>query len=365
MSNGDNQHTIEIISPGRINIIGEHLDYNGGDVLPMPIHLATEIHLIKKQGVVYEVESSQFENMLCRELKDDHLSDVKWHNYVIGVVSELMKISPLKIKGFKALITGSIPVGAGLSSSASLTCGLLRGLNRLFDLHISKKVMAQIAQRVEHQYTGTPCGIMDQYAILFGEKNKALYLNCHTLENKLIDISLQDFQWVLFNSNVKHNLSDSAYEKRVFETRTALSIIQSQFPKYTHLAGVPLDLLKKCRKKMDDEVYKRALYVIEEQNRVEQVVSLLTQNKFHQLGDLLYQSHQGLSSLYEVSCVELDYLVDLTKSIDGVLGARMMGAGFGGCTLNLMEKTKVDSTIEKVSSQYKDQFKLECSAIRL
>ena len=216
----------------------------------------------------------------------------------------------------------------------------VKGLNRLFDLHISKKVMAQIAQRVEHQYTGTPCGIMDQYAILFGEKDKALYLNCHTLENKLIDISLRDFQWVLFNSNVKHNLSDSAYEKRVFETRTALSIIQSQFPKYTHLAGVPLDLLKKMQKKMDDEVYKRALYVIEEQNRVEQVVSLLTQNKFHQLGDLLYQSHQGLSSLYKVSCVELDYLVDLTKSIDGVLGARMMGGGFGGCTLNLMEKTK-------------------------
>ena len=225
--------------------------------------------------------------------------------------------------------------------------------------------MAQIAQRVEHQYTGTPCGIMDQYAILFGEKDKALYLNCHTLENKLIDISLPDFQWVLFNSNVKHNLSDSAYEKRVFETRTALSIIQSQFPKYTHLAGVPLDLLKKCRKKMDDEVYKRALFVIEEQNRVEQVVSLLTQNKFHRLGDMLYQSHQGLSSLYKVSCVELDYLVDLTKSLDGVLGARMMGGGFGGCTLNLMEKTKVDSTIEKVSTHYKDQFNLECSPIRL
>ena len=153
--------------------------------------------------------------------------------------------------------------------------------------------------------------------------------------------------------------------KRVFETKTALSIIQSKFPKYTHLAKVPLNLLKKCRKKMDDEVYKRALYVIEEQNRVEQVVSLLTKNEFHRLGDILYQSHQGLSSLYDVSCVELDYLVDLTKSIDGVLGARMMGGGFGGCTLNLMEKTKVDSTIEKVSSQYKDQFKLECLPIRL
>ena len=365
MSEWDDQYTLKIYSPGRINIIGEHLDYNGGDVLPMPIILATQIQFAKTTGTTYEVESLQFKNMLRRELKDDHISSVKWHNYVIGVVNELLKILPHKIKGFRAIINGSIPVGAGLSSSASLTCGLLRGLNGLFDLNISKKEMVLIAQKVEHHYTGTPCGIMDQYAILFGEKDKALYLNCHTLEKKLIDISLPDYQWVLFNSNVKHNLSDSAYAKRVQETAIALSIIQSKFPEYTHLAKVPLDSLQISKEKMDDEVYKRALYVIEEQSRVEQVVLMLTQNKFHELGEILYQSHYGLSSLYNVSCVELDYLVDVTKSLTGVLGARMMGGGFGGCTLNLIEKTKVDSTVEMVCSKFKDQFKLECTPIRL
>ncbi|MEC8617694.1 MAG: galactokinase, partial [Bacteroidota bacterium] len=325
MSKWDNKHTIEIISPGRINIIGEHLDYNGGDVLPMPINLTTQIHITKTDGIEYEVKSLQFENKLRRRLKDDGLSEEKWHNYVIGVVSELYKIYPNKISGFKAHVSGSIPVGAGLSSSASLTCGLLKALNSLFDLGISKKDMALIAQKVEHQYAGTPCGIMDQYAILFGKQEAALYLNCQTLEYKLIDISLTDFQWVLFNSNIKHNLSDSAYLKRVKETKKALSIIQSEFPHFTHLAKVSLESLKKCKTKMDNKVFNRALYVIEEQNRVEQVLSMFAQHKFHEVGEMLYQSHHGLSSLYDVSCAELDYLVDITRSLTGVLGARMMG----------------------------------------
>ena len=365
MSKWDNKHNIEIISPGRINIIGEHLDYNGGDVLPMPINLATQIHITKTDGIEYEVKSLQFENKLRRRLKDDGLSEEKWHNYVVGVVSELYKIYPNKISGFKAHVSGSIPVGAGLSSSASLTCGLLKGLNSLFDLGISKKDMALIAQKVEHQYAGTPCGIMDQYAILFGKQEAALYLNCQTLEYKLIDISLTDFQWVLFNSNVKHNLSDSAYLKRVKETKKALSIIQSEFPHYTHLAKVSLESLKKCKTKMDNKVYNRALYVIEEQNRVEQVVSMIAQHKFHEVGEMLYQSHYGLSSLYDVSCAELDYLVDVTQSLPVVLGARMMGGGFGGCTLNLIQRTKVDSSIETVCSQFKKQFHRDCSPILL
>ncbi len=365
MSQIDAHYTLQINSPGRINIIGEHLDYNGGHVLPGIIDLATTIHFSTNGNNSYEVSSLAFIEKLTCEIHHYELSKTNWHNYVIGVVHGLNKLRPTKIKGFKADISSKIPVGAGLSSSAALTCGIARGLNALFQLNLSKNELMIVAQKAEHDFAGTPCGIMDQYTIMHGQKNQLLYLNCDELTHEEIKTDMSDFQWVLFNTNVKHELQNSAYQERVIETQTALKIIQSVQPQVKSLAQVSMEILGELKNQFSTKIYNRVLYVLQEQNRVEKAVLQISAGNWIELGKLLYDTHNGLKNLYEVSCPELDYLVELTQPLKEVYGARMMGGGFGGCTLNLVKKEAVEKVVKQVSDVFNKQFKVPCTPIVL
>lgn len=358
-------HFINISSPGRINVIGEHLDYNGGHVLPGIIDLATTIQFSTNGKNTYEISSSGFNENLNCEIHHYDLSKTNWHNYVIGVVHGLNKLRPNRVNGFKADISSKIPVGAGLSSSAALTCGIARGLNELFQLNLSKNELMFVAQKAEHDFAGTPCGIMDQYTIIHGQKNHLLYLNCDELNHEEIKTDMSDFQWVLFNSNIKHQLQNSAYKDRVQETQTALKIIQSVHPQVKSLAQVSFDVLETIRDQFSAKIYNRVLYVLQEQKRVEQSVLQIGAGNWIELGKLLYDTHEGLKNLHEVSCPELDYLVELTKPIKEIHGARMMGGGFGGCTLNLVKKEAVENVVKQISDTYNKQFEVTCTIIIL
>ena len=365
MVQANQDHFINIISPGRINVIGEHLDYNGGHVLPGIIDLATTIQFSTNGKKSYEVCSLAFNEKLTREIHHYDLSKTNWHNYVIGVVHGLNKLRPNKIKGFKADISSKIPLGAGLSSSAALTCGIARGLNELFQLNLSKNELMFVAQKAEHDFAGTPCGIMDQYTIIHGQKNHLLYLNCDELNHEEIKTDMPDFKWVLFNTNVKHELQNSAYQDRVQETQTALKIIHSVQPQVKSLAQVSMKILEALKGQFSTKIYNRVLYVVQEQKRVEEAVLAICAGNWSELGELLYDTHNGLKNLYEVSCQELDYLVELTQRIKEVYGARMMGGGFGGCSLNLVKKETVENVVKQVIDTYNTKFKVPCTSIIL
>ena len=358
-------HFINISSPGRINVIGEHLDYNGGHVLAGIIDLATTIQFSTNGKNTYEVSSSVFNENLNRDIHHYDLSKTNWHNYVIGVVHGLNKLRPNKIKGFKADISSKIPVGAGLSSSAALTCGIARGLNELFQLNLPKNELMFVAQKAELDFAGTPCGIMDQYTIIYGQKNHLLYLNCDELTHEEIKTDMSDFHWVLFNTNVKHELQNSAYQDRVQETQAALKIIQSVQPQVKSLAQVSMEILEALKNQFSTKIYNRVLYVVQEQKRVEEAVLEIGARNWIELGKLLYDTHNGLKNLYDVSCEELDYLVELTQHLKEVYGARMMGGGFGGCTLNLVKKEAVENVVKQVSDTFNKQFKVPCMPIIL
>ena len=365
MVHANQDHFININSPGRINIIGEHLDYNGGHVLPGIIDLATTIQISTNGKNSYEVSSLAFNENLNRDIHHYDLSKTNWHNYVIGVVHGLNKLRPNKIKGFKADISSKIPVGAGLSSSAALTCGIARGLNELFQLNFSKNELMFVAQKAEHDFAGTPCGIMDQYTIIHGQKNHLLYLNCDKLTHQEVKTDMYDFQWVLFNTNVKHELQNSAYQERVQETQKALKIIQSVHPQVKSLAQVSMEILVDLKNQFSAKIYNRVLYVVQEQKRVKEAVLAIGTGNWSELGKLLNDTHEGLKNLYEVSCQELDYLVELTQPIKEVYGARMMGGGFGGCTLNLVKKEAVENVVKQVSDTYNTKFIVPCTPIIL
>ena len=365
MVQANQDHSININSPGRINVIGEHLDYNGGHVLPGIIDLATTIQISTNGKNTYEVSSSGFNEKLIREINHYSLSKTNWHNYVIGVVRGINKLRPNRINGFTADISSEIPVGAGLSSSAALTCGIARGLNELFQLNLSKNKLMFVAQKAEHDFAGTTCGIMDQHTIMHGKKNHLLYLNCDELTHEEVKTDMSDFQWVLFNTNVKHELQNSAYQDRVKETQTALKIIQSIHPQLKSLPQVSMEILGDLKNQFSTKIYDRVLYVVQEQKRVEEAVLEIGAGNWIELGKLLYFTHEGLKNLYEVSCQELDYLVELTQPLKEVYGARMIGGGFGGCTLNLVKKEAVENVVKQVSYKYNTKFKVPCTPIIL
>ena len=222
-----------------------------------------------------------------------------------------------------------------------------------------------VAQKTEHDFAGTPSGIMDQYTIIHGQKNHFLYLNCDELTHEKIKTDMSDFQWVLFNTNLKHELQNSAYQDRVQETQTALKIINSVQPQVKSLAQVSMKKLEALKDQFSAKIYNRVLYVVQEQKRVEEAVLQIDAGNWSKLGKLLYDTHNGLKNLYEVSCQELDYLVELTQPVKEVYGARMMGGGFGGCTLNLVKKEAVENVVMQVSDVYNTKFKVPCTPIIL
>ncbi|WP_298533760.1 galactokinase [uncultured Algibacter sp.] len=345
-----------IFSPGRINIIGEHTDYNDGFVFPAAVD----------KGIAAAVQKSDTGNSTAIALDLDstikfELDKLKpskegsWENYVFGVVAEIQNRNKV-VGDFNIIFKGNIPGGAGMSSSAALENSVVFGLNELFDLGLSKQEMILISQKAEHNYVGVNCGIMDQYASMFGIKHSALHLDCRTVKSKPYTINFKDHELMLINTNVKHSLSDSAYNDR----RSACESI-SELLGIKALRDATEADLETIIDKVTPANYQKALYVIQENARTVKAAKAIEDNDLDTLGKLIYQSHNGLSNQYKVSCEELDFLVDQAKKNKYVLGARMMGGGFGGCTINLVAKTEAKAFADVAAKAYKNKFNKDCS----
>jgi len=348
------------MSPGRINIIGEHVDYNNGFVLPAAIDKYICFAITKladsESGEFYAVDlNDHYTVNVNDELKPVSQS---WVNYLIGVIDGIKKQGK-KVGGFKVAFSSDIPMGAGLSSSAALECGFAFALNTIYQLGLDRKTLTLIGQKSEHNFAGVKCGIMDQFASVFGKKEKVIKLDCNTLDYNYYDAKLGDYCLVLFDSCVKHTLLTSGYNDRRNEVERGISIIKDNFSEVKDYRDVTYEMLEKLKEKLGEVIFKRCRFVIEEIKRVGEAASALQDQEFQKLGELLVATHKGLSEDYEVSCEELDFLVDETLKEEGVCGARMMGGGFGGCSINLMKKSVASDVIATIQKKYKEKFGID------
>jgi galactokinase len=345
-----------VFAPGRINLIGEHTDYNDGFAFPAAINKGIALAISKSNSNTSNAYALNKEELY--EFKIENLKPLEgggWRNYVLGVVAELQKIGK-QIGDFNSLFAGNIPSGAGMSSSAALENSFVFGLNELFDLGLTKNEMILVSQKAEHNFAGVKCGIMDQYASMFGVKKSALLLDCRTVESRAYKINFKDYKLMLINSNVKHDLSESAYNDRreVCEKVSELLNISA-------LRDASKDDLERIKTDITDEDYQKALYVINENIRVKKFSEAIKKDDIDALGDLLYQSHEGLSKKFKVSCKELDFLVNQAKTNPNILGARMMGGGFGGCVIILLKKAEFKTFKKDTAKQFKKRFDKDCS----
>lgn len=345
-----------VFSPGRINLIGEHTDYNDGFSFPAAINKGIALAISKSAlnvSRVYAINKEELYEFTTENIKP--LLDGGWKNYILGVVAELQNLGK-KLGNFNSVFAGNIPGGAGMSSSAALENSFVYGLNDLFELGLTKKEMILVSQKAEHNFARVKCGIMDQYASMFGVKKSALLLDCRTIESKPYKIDFKEYKLMLINTNVKHDLSESAYNDRREVCEKISSLLQ-----ISALRDASKEDLDELIGKISDEEYQKALYIINENNRVKQFSEAINKDDIAALGDLLYQSHEGLSTKYKVSCEELDFLVDSAKECPNVLGARMMGGGFGGCTINLVKKHEFKVFKKDIARKFRNKFKKECS----
>ena len=357
-------YDLVVHAPGRINLIGEHTDYNDGFVLPAAIHKRLTLRFTKHdQPGRCKIQSKGFSTALVLDLNQMNSGTESWHNYIIGVIREIQKTGK-QIGGFDCELETDIPVGSGVSSSAALECGLGYGLNELFDLGLSHWELARIGQSAEHNYVGTKCGIMDQFASLMGKKNQAMFLDCRSLEFEYVPCQLDPYIILMLNTNVSHNLATSGYNDRREESASALALVADRFGVEQSYRNLTPEMVQACQTELGETRYKRGLYVVEEILRVQEAVKALKEKNLKRFGELLYASHKGQSTQYEVSCPELDFLVEHARKEKTILGARMTGGGFGGCTLNLIEKQAVDSFVQQISTSYRAQFGIDLTAFQ-
>lgn len=340
-------------SAGRINLIGEHTDYNGGFVFPGAVdkYIMTAININGTDKVrLYSVDMNQYTEFGLRE--EDKPAE-QWACYVFGVCREVIKRG-FEVKGFDAVFAGNVPLGAGLSSSAALESCFAYALNDLFnDNKISIFELALIGQSTEHNYCGVNCGIMDQFASVFGKKDCLMRLDCRSLEFKYFPFKPVGYKLVLVNSQVKHELVDSPYNKR----RESCERVAKTLGVET-LRDADMSMLEAAKNQISDEDYKRAMYVIGEKQRVLDVCEALEKGDYETVGQRMYETHHGLSKDYEVSCEELDFLNDVAKEC-GVTGSRIMGGGFGGCTINLVKEDLYDSFVQTAKTKFNEKYGIE------
>lgn len=341
-------------SPGRVNLIGEHTDYNGGYVMPAALTMATTIIARPRTDKIIRMAATDLDGVVEGSLDTiDNYKDLKWGNYQFGVFSELQKAG-YNICGADMLFHDTTPHGGGLSSSAAIEVSAAIAMASLGGAtNIDGIEMAKISQLAEHNYIGVNCGIMDQFASAMGKKNHLIFLNCKTLEYKLIPINLNGYKLVISNTNKKRSLADSKYNERRSECEKGLEILKSALPNKECLGDITADEFESEGHLVDDPViYNRVLHVISEDDRVLKAIDALNNGNLVEFGKLMTASHISLRDLYEVSCRELDTLVDSALKIDGVLGSRMTGAGFGGCTVSLVKEDCVDIFTERVGKEY-------------
>ena len=344
-----------IRSPGRINLIGEHTDYNDGLVLPCAIQHHLIIAMAFNKSETCRCFSAGYGDA---EFSINELSPGSaWVNYVMGVMDGFRKRGN-DISGFDLYIEGNLPVGAGISSSAALCTGVAYGLSVLHGFEMQRIDLVLIARHSEHHFAGVRCGIMDQYACLFGEKDAALLLDCRTVSHEVVPLKMKNHIWLLVNSGVHHNLASSAYNKRRASCEEGVHHISKKYA-VSSLRDVTVEMLTSVKSQLDPETFVRCRYVVEEIARTKRAAELLKSGDLKSFGTCMFQTHRGLSVDYEVSCEETDFLVDVASGTEGVLGARMMGGGFGGCTLNLVDQDHLKQFSEDVVKKYVARFKKE------
>ena len=341
-------------SPGRINLIGEHTDYNGGFVFPGAIDKGM-IAEIKPNGTgkvrAFSIDLNDYAEF---GLNEDDAPKASWARYIFGVCREIIKRGG-QIQGFDTVFAGDVPLGAGMSSSAALESTYAFALNELFSLGIDKFELAKIGQSTEHNYCGVNCGIMDQFASVFGKEGSLIRLDCRSLEYKYFPFNPVGYKLVLLDSVVKHELASSAYNKRRQSCENAAAAIRRNHPEVEFLRDATMGMLNEVKGDISAEDYMRAEYVIEEVQRVLDVCEALEKGDYETVGQKMYETHHGMSKLYEVSCEELDFLNDVAKKC-GIIGSRVMGGGFGGCTINLVKDELHDAFIKEAFESYTKKF---------
>lgn len=337
-------------SAGRINLIGEHTDYNGGFVFPGAIDKMIMAELRPNNSDLVNVFSIDINEEVHFGLNEDDAPSQSWARYIFGVCREILKRGGV-VKGFDAVFAGDIPLGAGLSSSAALESCFAFALNDIFnDNGIDKFELARIGQSTEHNYCGVNCGIMDQFASIMGQKGKLIRLDCRSMEYEYFPFESEDYELVLIDSRVKHELVDSPYNKR----RQSCERVAKRLGLET-LRDATMEMLNGILPDITAEDYFRAKFVIEEKERVLVVCDALNRGDFETVGQMMYETHDGLSKDYAVSCEELDFLNEIAKE-NGVTGSRIMGGGFGGCTINLVRKELCGSFIDKAKMEFNKKY---------
>lgn len=350
-------HAPEIVvrAPGRINLIGEHTDYNMGLVLPAAIDKAIYFAVSPREDTRLEFFAVNMSAQYSGNLLHLDPSGIGWPDYLLGVLDELQG-KGYRPGGVNVVFGGDIPVGAGLSSSAALETGFLYALNHVFHLGLYKLDVIKMAQQAENNFVGMQCGIMDMFAAVMGRSERVLCLDCRSLDFDYYPFETEAYTLLLCDSGVKHRLTESSYNKRRAECEEGVALLQEYVPGVESLRDVPPDIIRAERQLLPDPVYQRCLYVSEEIARVEAACAALEVGDWPALGALMYASHAGLRDQYAVSCPELDFLVGETIEQPDVAGARMMGAGFGGCTLNLIRTSAREAFIQTMQEAYHRAF---------
>lgn len=348
---------IKIKAPGRINILGEHADYNNGFVMPSAIDKAIYFSIGKRADSKLCISAIDLESYFEADNINNLINKPNdWSNHLVGVILEIKQQGFYFDKGINVCFGGDIPNGAGLSSSAAVEAGFGFGLNEIFGLNLGLLQLAKIAQATEHNYVGVKCGIMDMYASLFSRKNHVIRLDCQKLEHDYIPAEFKDHTFILVNSAVKHNLADTEYNVRRNQCQKGVEALSKEFGNINTLRDANFQQLEQIKADIDPITYNRCKYILDEKERVMLASEALKLHDFEKLGEIMNQTHEGLSKMYEVSCVELDFLAIEARKIGGVLGSRMMGGGFGGCTLNLIKKEAEADFREKIKLAYLHKF---------
>lgn len=341
-------------APGRVNLIGEHTDYNEGFVLPGAIDKRICVGIHKNETRQMNVFGLQYGEMVNLSL-DDLQPREDWVTYLAGMAFHLQK-DGYELGGVDVVIGGDVPLGGGLSSSAAVCSSFGFALNDMFCLGLSRMQLALFGQRTEHTFAGVKTGIMDQFASLHGKEDHVMKLDCRSMEYEYIPFDYHDYKIVLVNTMVKHSLASSEYNTRRHECEEGVAILKKHYPDIRSLRDVSIAMLDQHKDELPEVIYKRCAYVVNENGRLLKGCEVLQRHDLQAFGQLMYQSHEGLSKYYEVSCPELDFLAEQAKDMDYVAGARMMGGGFGGCTINLVRAEAVTKFTALMQQRYENEF---------
>jgi galactokinase len=353
-----------VSAPGRINIIGEHTDYNLGWVLPTAINKYIFFAISAIDEPELQIYAKDLEQSYIHLLSDDIInSENQWYLHITGVLKEFQKRGHYPTHGIKITYGGNIPNGSGLSSSAAVEAGIAFAINEIFGFNVPKLELAFIAQDTEHHHIGVKCGLMDMYASLFSEKDCAILLDCKTNTHECIPLHIQGYSFVLVNTGVKHNLAESAYNERRRQCEEGVTYFQKFKADVKSLRDVTTADIQSYGIQLNPTILNRCEYVVEENLRVLDTIQALADKDVQKVGKNLYASHEGLSTKYDVSCEELDFLVSVTHGMPKVLGARMMGGGFGGCTINLVENDYLEEFVKTIKSRYWEAYQIDADVV--